>query len=163
MQPKEKIMKKSYLIFAILTLLVVLGTTIMGGESILIFLDIPSMLMVCLISIFLLLTNYSPSEIVLAFTIGFKKEELNRKDLQKSINLFDSLGKYLILSAILGSITGFIAMASYYSRDTNNLGSGDWAGGSALAILTIVYSLIFYMLIAVPFKNGLKNRLIEIE
>lgn len=156
-------MKKSYLIFAVLALLVVLAAMLLGGESIFIFLDIPSLLMVCLISIFLLLTNYSPSEIVLAFTIGFKKEGINQKELKKSINLFDSLGRYLIISAVLGVITGFIAMAVFYSRDTKNLGSGDWAGGSALAILTIFYSLIIYMLIAVPFKNGLKNKLIEIE
>lgn len=156
-------MKKSYLVFAVLALLVVLGAIFMGGESIDIFLDIPSLLMVGLISVFLLLTNYSPSEIVLAFTIGFKKEEIKQKELKKCINLFDSLGKYLILSAVLGAITGFISLAAYYSRDTDNLGSGDWAGGSALAILTIFYSLIFYMIVAVPFKNGLKNRLIEIE
>ena len=79
----------------------------------------------------------------------------------ESLFIFLDLNSFFMVS--LGSITGFIAMAAYYSRDTNNPGSGDWAGGSALAILTIFYSLIFYMVIAVPFKNGLKNRLIDIE
>lgn len=150
-------------IFAVLALLVVLGAMLMGGESIFIFLDIPSLLIAGLISIFLLLTKYSPTEIILAFTISFKKEGTDKKGLIKSINLFDSLGKYLILSAILGAIIGFISMAAVYARDTQNPGSGDWAEGSAIAIITIFYSLIFYMTVAVPFKNGLKNRLIEME
>lgn len=156
-------MKKSYLIFAILAFLMVLGAMLMGGTPIYVFLDIASLFMVCLISIFLLLTNYSPSEIVLAFKIGFKKEGIDKKELQKSINLFDSLGKYMILSGVLGAITGFISMAAYYAGDTLSFGSGDWAGGSALAIITVLYSLIAYTIIAVPFKNGLKNRLIELE
>jgi flagellar motor component MotA len=156
-------MKKSYLIFVVLSLMIVLFAMIMGGVSLFVYVDITSFLMVSLLSVFLLLINYTPSEIVLAFKIGFKKDEIDKKELQKSINLFDSLGKYLILSGILGAITGFIAMAAYYSRDTNSLGSGDWAGGSALAIITILYSLIFYMIIAIPFKNGLKNRLIDME
>lgn len=156
-------MKKSYPIFAILSFMMVLVAMFMGGESLFIYLDFTSLFMVVLITVFLLLTNYSPSEIILAFSIGFKKEVPDKKDLKKSINLFESLGKYLILSAILGTITGFIAMAAYYARDIENLGSDDWAGGSALAIITILYSLIFYMIVAVPFKNGLKNRLIEME
>ena len=156
-------MKKSYLVFAILSFMMVLVAMFMGGESLFVYLDFASLFMVVLITVFLLLTNYSPLEIVQAFTIGFKKEGIDKKELKKSINLFESLGKYLILSAILGTITGFIAMAAYYARDTKNLGTGDWAGGSALAIITILYSLIFYMIVAIPFKNGLKNKLIEIE
>ncbi len=156
-------MKKSYPIFAILSFMIVLVAMFMGGESLSVYLDFVSLFMVVLITVFLLLTNYSPSEIVMAFTIGFKKEGIDKKELKKSINLFESLGKYLILSAILGTITGFIAMAAYYAGDTQNMGTGDWAGGSALAIITILYSLIFYLIIVVPFKNGLKNKLIEIE
>lgn len=56
-------------------------------------------------------------------------------------------------------------MLASFTQGTAEYGytSTDWGGGFALAIITILYSLIFYMIVAVPFKNGLKNRLIEIE
>ena len=71
----------------------------------------------------------------------------------------------MILSGVLGAITGFISMLASFTQGTAEYGftSTDWGGGFALAIITILYSLIFYMIVAVPFKNGLKNRLIEIE
>ncbi len=158
-------MKKSYLVFAVLAFMMVLMAMFMGGTPLNVFLDSVSLLMVVLTSIFLLLTNYSPSEIVRAFSIGFKKEEIDKKELQKSINLFDSLGKYMILSGILGAITGFISMLASYTPGASeySLTSTNWGGGFALTIITILYSLIFYTIVAVPFKNGLKNRLIEIE
>ena len=158
-------MKKSYLIFAVLAFLMVLGAMFMGGTPIYVFLDFASLFMVVLTSLFLLLTNYSPSQIVLAFRIGFEKEGIDKKELQKSINLFESLGKYMILSGILGAITGFISMLASFTPGATeySLTSTNWGGGFALAIITILYSLISYMIIAVPFKNGLKNRLIEIE
>lgn len=157
-------MKKSYLIFAILSLLMISGAMILSGQSVRTYTNIPSLAMVTLTSVFLLLTNYSPVQIVRAFTIGFKKNGTDKKDLKRSLNLFDSLGKYLILSAILGSMTGFIAMLSFYAKDTSSIGSAaKWAGGSALAVLTILYSLIFYMIVVVPFRNGLKNKLVALE
>ncbi|MCK5673305.1 MAG: MotA/TolQ/ExbB proton channel family protein [Spirochaetales bacterium] len=158
-------MKKSYLIFVVLSFMIVLLAMFMGGTSLDVFLDINSFLMVSLIPTFLLMTNYSPSEIVLAFRIGFKKEGIVKKELQKSINFFDSLGKYLILSGILGAITGFISMLASFAKGTEEYGytSTYWGGGFALTIITILYSLILYMIVAVPFKNGLRNRLIEME
>ena len=159
-------MKKSFFVFAILAFIVVLSTiwaSLGYGPSLWsVFIDIPSLIIILLISVFLLLTNYSPGEVVLAFTIGFKKDRIKQQDLKKSINLFDSLGKYLIISAVLTTLAGLIAMLAVFSQISVD-GNADWGGGIALAMLTILYSLILYLIIVIPFRNGLKNRLIEIE
>ncbi len=148
-------MRKMYVVGAVLFIAMIVGAIITSGGRMVAYLNIPSFIMVAAPTFVLLLMNFSVREMGRSFAAGFKKEAANLDDLKKGFIFFQSMQFYLILSGILGTLVGAIAMLSSL-RDSSRIG---W--GAALALITMLYGIIFFMLVALPFKTGIKKRIIE--
>ncbi len=152
-------MKKSYVSvvlifggFLFLTFWVGVGLDTIG-----VYLDIPSAILILFFAFVPLLATYSFGEIRNCFVIGFRKSGVDKVDIKNAILFFSSLQKYLILSGLLGTFVGVIALLSF-------LGSpGEVGKGMAVALLISFYAVILSIVIAVPFKTGLQKRLNELE
>ncbi|MCK5200024.1 MAG: MotA/TolQ/ExbB proton channel family protein [Spirochaetales bacterium] len=127
-----------------------------GIDSVGIFIDPPSAMLVILCSLVLLLANYSLRDIRKHFAMGFKKENFDSTDLKNGIVFFSALQKYLLLSGMMGTFIGMIAMLAMLD-DTAKIGRA-----LSLSLLTALYAIILSMVVAVPFKAGLQKRLNEI-
>ena len=151
-------MKKSYfsliIVFAVLLFLAEWISVGIGDVDI--YLDMMSILLILMCPLVLLLANYSLSDIRKYFAIGFKKENVEPVDLKNGIIFFSSLQKYLVLSGIMGSLIGLIAILAMLA-DPEVIGQS-----LALALITALYAIILSMVVATPFKTGLQKRLNEI-
>ena len=151
-------MKKSYfsaiIVFAVLLFLA--EWISVGIGSVDIYLDMMSILLILMCPLVLLLANFSLSEIRKYFIIGFDKATKDPVDLKNGLLFFTALQNYFILSGLLGVFIGIIAVLA-------NLTVPEVTGsGLALSLITVLYSIILCMGIAMPFKTGLQKRLNEI-
>ncbi len=153
-------MKKSYflgLILFVFVLIITLWFSSLSFNGISIYVDFVSLFIVLLCPVFLLLANFTLSEIRNCFIIGFKQGNMDPVDLNNGLLFFTALQNYFILSGLLGVFIGIIAVLAY-------LGNPDEIGGGlALSLITVLYSIILSMGIAMPFKTGLKKRLNEVN
>ena len=149
-------MRKVYFVGLALFIALVIGAVITSGGTIGSVLNIPSFLLVAGCTFVLLLMNFRLREMGICFAVGFMKKDATPEDLKKGYIFFRSMQLYLLLSGLMGTIIGAMAMLVNL-KDHNAIG---W--GAALAILTILYGLIFSMGITIPFMTGIKRRLIEI-
>ncbi len=149
-------MRKMYFVGVVLFIAFIIGAVITSGGTIGSILNIPSFLLVAGCTLVLSLMNFNLGEIGRCFSVGFKKKDVPSEDLKKGYIFFRSMQLYFLLSGLLGTIIGAIAMLTNL-KDHSAIG---W--GAALSIITILYGLIFSMGITIPFMTGIKRRLIEI-
>lgn len=153
-------MKKSYflgLILFVIVIIITLWFSHLGFNGILIYIDFVSFFIVLLCPLFLLLANFSLSEIRNSFIIGFEQGDSDSVELKNGLLFFTTLQNYFILSGLLGVFIGTIAILA-------NLTVPEATGsGLALSLITVLYSIIFSMGIAMPFKTGMQKRLNEIS
>ena len=151
-------MKKTYFLGLVLFSLLIFITLWLsvGISAVNIYVDFLSLILILLCSIFLLLANYSLGEIRMYFSLGFRKADADKTDITNGILFFTSLQKYLILSGLMGTFIGIIAVLA-------NLNNPEVTGsGLALSLMTVLYAIILSMGIVVPFRTGLQKRLNEI-
>jgi flagellar motor component MotA len=150
-------MKKMYFLVGILALLLIGFAVFVSGGSILWVLDLPSLIMVTLFAFFLSLSNFSPKEIAGFYSLAFKKDSGNRKELMRGINYFESMKVYILSSGILGTVIGFIAILGDLS-DKSKFGMA-----LSLTLITLLYGILLFNIVVIPFRTALKNRLAELE
>jgi flagellar motor component MotA len=150
-------MKRFYVGTVIIIVAIWIMAIITSGGRLSHYTSIPAFVLVVVVALGASLSNYNLREIGTFFAVGFRKDGGDRKTLEKGIAFFHALQIYLLIGGFLGTIVGVIAMLSNL-EDTSILG---W--GMALALLTVLYALLLILIIALPFKNGLKRRLIELD
>lgn len=146
-------MKPIYPIMFILFLATVAAGVLTAGAAAALFLSLPSLLVVVLISLFLSLCTFSPAEIVRYFAIAFRKEGSEESELRAGIVFFRSLQWYLIAAGLIGFFIGFITIMAGLNS-ASSIG-----GGLAIALLTVLYSLLLAAGVAVPFRAGLERKM----
>ena len=148
-------MKRLYIPMAIAVLAIWAAAVLLGKGSLSWFFDLPSLVLVLFPAFFLSLGVFGFREIGRAFSVGFRKEGAVEADLRKALVFFEALPQYLILSGLLGTLLGVMTMMRWID-DLRSMGSG-----MALALLTVVYSLILTMVLVVPFRSGIRRKLAE--
>ncbi len=147
-------MRKTYFINLILyTAILILAMFIVGCTAC--FFDIPSLLMVLLPTLLMLLTCYKLSEMGKYFSIAFSDKKADTAVIEKGIGFFKTMQKYLFIASGVGVMIGLIAMLATLD-DPEYIGKG-----IALALLTMLYSLYFTMIIAIPFRSALEKKLVQ--
>ena len=149
-------MKKTYFIFLILTLGILLGGIFWNGVSPLLFIDGAGFAIVVVPTLLLLFAVFSWREIGSAFSVGFR-EDSSIIDLKRGLLFFQAAQKYLLFAGLIGSLMGFIVLLSF-----GKLGDDRVGAGLALALVTLLYALIVLFAVVFPFKNGIKKRLVEV-
>ena len=146
-----------YFLSVILFCGLIVGAIYASGATITYFLNIASFLMVAGISFSLLLGSYTPKEMARYFSVAFTGEERTDNELKKAYNFFEAIQQYMLLSGFIGTMIGAITMLVLL-EDTSKVGFG-----AALALMTLLYGLLIILLIALPFKNGIKKMLTDRE
>ena len=123
-------------------------------SSLLMYMDVPSLVVVVCPAFFLSLGVFGLREMGRAFTAGWR-DGLSETELRKALAYFDALQQYLIISGVIGTLIGVTTILGQYGD------SGSVGKGMALSLLTVLYSLVFMMVIVIPFRSGIRKRLAE--
>jgi len=148
-------MNRSYFIFVVVALGVIAAIVWVAGGRFLMYIDFPSVAAVFLITVPLLASSFRLKEIGSFFKAAFRGVRADASTLKKGICFFSAMRRYLIISAVLGTMIGVIAMLSVLG-EPSALGRG-----MALALLTIMYAVILILTVALPFRVSLERKLAE--
>jgi len=148
-------MKKIYFLSLVLVIGVLFGALIITGTSILAYVDIASLIFVLVPAFLLLLASYGPKEMGRAFKSAFSGK--TGAEVEKSIAFFTAMQRLFLLSGVLGTLIGVIAILSNLT-DMSLVGRG-----FSVAILTIIYAIALTILVPVPFLLALKKRRAELS
>ena len=149
-------MNKFYPVSVILVLAIFAGAIVTAGGVFGMFISIPSLVVVLLTSFVLSLASSKPAQLGRHFSIGFRSGPQDAADLKKALAYFDALGRYLLVSGLIGTTIGAISILGALN-EVETIGRG-----TALALTTIFYGAILWMLVVVPFRTGLRNKLAEV-
>lgn len=151
-------MSRFYPFAVIITLAVFVVMTLTTGGAFVHFASIQSLILVVVPTLALSLANFSLRDLGRCFSVGFTKGGADRAELLGARAYFDALGKYLIVSGFIGFFTGVVVLLANLGGDPTIIGSG-----TAVALLTVLYAMIFYILVPVPFGVGIRRRIAELE
>ncbi len=150
-------MKRSWLIWLVLALALVVFAILMSGGTVWAFLHIPSFLLVVLMSLFLSLINHGFREIGKSFQVAFSGNTENEAELESALLFFDGLRRYFLISGLIGTFIGGKSMLQTL-EDSSSIGPN-----VSLAVLSFFYGLLFYICVAVPLVTGLKKKLLGLS
>ncbi|MCE5271180.1 hypothetical protein LLH00_07840 [bacterium] len=148
-------MRWSYLVVALLTLLVLGWAMRMGGE-IMMAVDLPSLALVLAPALLMSLATHGPAEMAGCFAVAFKKEGVEPAALEKGILFFKTLQAYFTISAVISFLMGLIILLA---------SAEDYATicpGLAVSIISVLYAYLLALLVTVPFRTALEKKKIEL-
>jgi hypothetical protein len=158
-------MSKSYVLVVVLTLALLVALLAFSGAPLLAFVDLPSLGIVVAPAILMGFAGHSPREIAGAFRVAFARQGATRKELEEAEAYFDGLARYLVCGGLLGIVVGAVSMllaasglgvaAQEFERQvTSAVGKG-----VALCLLSLFYTLVLIVLVALPFRTAIRKRL----
>lgn len=148
-------MKKSYPFWMILALGLFVLAIVFAGAKIGVYVSLPAFMVVVLPPLFLVVAVYGFAAVGRSFRVAFERVSATRQELQIGVSFFGALQRYLLLTGLITTMIGFIAMlANLYEA----AGIGPMV---ALALVTLLYSLMFILTVTVPFRSALEKRLLE--
>lgn len=142
-----------------------------GGESAFIYLDIPTLLIVLVFPLFYQLVLYGPRRMGQAFSLAVRKNPADSTSLKAAADFFSGLSKAIWCFALMGVLIGLIqalsGVATVYIKDgasqVPDLFTAikfTWLFVS-VALLSLLYAAILQMLLVVPFRALLRQRLYQ--
>ena len=150
-------MRKMYFVWVVLALgMFVLGVVFAAGSA-RVFVNLAALIVVIVPTFALLLGNYSFREFGRCFSIGFSPVTPSAADLAMGVVFFRSLGRYAIISGLIGFFIGIVVSVSSLYEDPKDVGIG-----VGISLMTLLYGLAIKLLIAGPFQTGLEKRQCEI-
>jgi flagellar motor component MotA len=148
-------MKWFYLVAVVLVLaMIALGVMFAAGK-VSYFLDWPSVIMVVFPTLVLSLATFPPAVIGRSFAAAFDRRTSTEVELRTAATFFRALQGYLLLSGLLAALLGVMTILAGLKADTNV------AGGAALLLVSVFYSLVLILLVALPFRASIERRLAE--
>ena len=145
--------------FSVVAMILVLATIALGvvfaaGKASY-FVDYASALMVVLPALMLSLATFPPATIARSFAVAFDRRTSTDAELRTAAAFFRALQAYLLLSGLIGALIGVMTILAGLRADTNV------AGGAALLLVTVFYSLVLILVVALPFRASVERRLAE--
>lgn len=148
-------MKKSYFVSVLLSLGLLVAAIITAGANILAFLSIPAFIATVFLPVFVTIGVFGLSTFFSSFRLAFQGGEASARELKTAFSLFRLLGNSILLTGFITAMVGFVAiLATLQGKD--ELGSN-----LVLALMTLFYSLILFLLVALPFKTAIEKRLAD--
>jgi hypothetical protein len=123
--------------------------------------QIPALCFVLFPVIFLLLTHFSPAEIIRAFKLAGKKSNGTKSELKNAVLFFKTARQYFITIAVIGLIILWI----WYLAGGFDAGNGPPKIAAAVMIQVgaFLYPLLFIFFICLPFGNAVQKKLNQSE
>jgi len=145
-----------YFVGLIVFIAVLAGTTIVSGSPAA-FVDLPSIIIILAFCIPMLMASGLTSDLLRGFKLmGQKVNIWSLLELKKTDTALKLTVRLLLLSGILGSLTGVIGLVS-------NLSSIDRLGPNlAVALLTLFYSILLILML-IPVQARVKAMIITVD
>jgi flagellar motor component MotA len=132
------------------------GTVYLSGGTLMIYLDIPSIVIMVIFPFVYQCLIFGISAVKLAFTAAFK-ENVAEKQLLNAQLFFKSYGKIIWLSAFVTVLIGTVAILVNL-EDPKALGPN-----FAMALISLLYGGVLHIVIIIPYSVFLKKRLTELS
>jgi flagellar motor component MotA len=121
------------------------------------FLDWASLIVVTVPALVLCLAAFPPRVIGRSFRSAFSRQEASEPDLHQAVAFFRFLERAFLLSGFIAALIGIVTILSQLREVAmENIGRG-----FALLLISVFYSLILMLLLAVPFRAAVERRLAE--
>jgi len=150
-------MGKSYLIFVVLCLGVLLLAVVLAGANIGIYVSLPALIIVVLLPSCIVIGVFGLSAFFTSFKNAFIGTETTKSELATGSALFSLFSRCLLLTGFITSMIGLIALLGELKEP------GELGRTIALALITLFYSLILVFLVTLPYKYAYDRRLIEVN
>jgi len=124
------------------------GAILMGG-NLAMFINLPSLLIVIGGGLFVSLSFHSPTAVRNALVAGSAGTAANPHDLKKHRNVLGTMRTSVVGCGVLGTLIGLVQMLANLD-DPKKLGPA-----MAVALLTLIYSVLLSELFLAPMSNGL--------
>jgi flagellar motor component MotA len=147
----------TYILSFILITVALFLLALFSGTSLFVFLDIPSLLLAGILGWLGLFLSFTPAEVIRAVITLVSKGPSSRQDLAKGKAVFRALLRSTLIAGGIGSVFGIICALTNLT-DTEAIGTG-----LAMALLTLLYSLLTAFLIAAPAEAALASRLADLD
>ena len=135
--------------------LIVVAIVFAAGN--LLFIDVPSMIVVLVPVLAMSFAAFSPREMRRSFHAAFSREAVEPGELKAASVFFAALSRYIILSGLIGVLTGIISLLGAISRNPDVKSNA--AGGFALLLVSAFYAIILLLVVAVPFRAAVDKKL----
>lgn len=152
-------MKKYFYIPFLMAFSIILLGVFFADASFLIIFDPASLLIVVGITFLLLLTHYTPAEIVTNFKLAMKSGKSSQQELKQALNFFQTMQKLIIVSGIIGTTLGSMIILDYLKKWNVLERVPNFGSGFSASILTIFYALILSAFVTVPFVGAIKKKI----
>jgi len=143
-----------YWLSLIVFLIGIVFTSLFSGNNILMYVDIPSLLIVGIIPFLFVSILFGFKEMVLFFSVSFKKE-IEKEKLTEALDFFKIHGKTTWIAGIIAVIIGIIGILVNL-EDKAAIGPN-----VALILISILYSGIINVIIVTPFIIFIKRKMRE--
>lgn len=107
---------------------------------------------------FILLTHYSPAEIVRAFKLAGRKSQGNKSDYKNAYLFFKTMQQLFIVIMLIG-----IPVLTIWSLAGPQTTPPQIAHIIAIIVGAFLYPLLFILFLCLPFKSALEKKLNELE
>ena len=151
-------MRRLFIVPLLIALAALIGSIVLEGVSLGIYLGLTPFMCSLLVSFVLLLTQFRLKEMAESFSYSRSKMPFDKQKIQRGILFFESMQKYLIISGVLGVFVGIVIILNYLSVDV-----ADLCRRCGIALLTLFYSFFGVLMVSAPFETALKKRLAENE
>ncbi len=149
---------RKFFILPLLMALCLFGMAIMyGGASLILYFDLPCLIICTVIPFIVLVSHYSLAEMGSAYSGALKSSNKTVEEIKRGIAFFRSAERQSLLAGGIGTFYGIIAMLANLA-DMSLIGRG-----LAAALITIFYSLLINQLVLSPFRNALEKKLVSKE
>jgi flagellar motor component MotA len=148
-------MNRFYIVALILALAVLAVGTVFAAARPGAFVDWASLMMVVVPAAVLSLAVFPPRVIGRSFRSAFARQEASEADLRQAVTFFRFLERMLLLSGFIAALIGIVTILSQL-RSVEVIGKG-----FALLLISVFYSLVLMLLLAVPFRAAVERRLAE--
>lgn len=140
----------------LLVVIVFSATVFFCGASMMVYIDLPSFILVPIAPFFFMILSYGWRGTGEAFKAPFKASP-TRRELELSASFFRTFGSATWCFGALGSTSGLIAVLAYLT-DKSKVGPN-----TAIALITVLYSAIFNAALTLPFVSTARRRLADMD
>lgn len=150
-------MNRFYFVAVALALCVLALGMVFAAARIDYFMDYPSLIVVVVPAVVLGLAAFPPRVIGRSFTVAFSRQAASEAELRQAAVFFRALERFILLSGFLGALIGVVTILSQQEE----VPMKKVAQGFALLLITVFYSLVLTLVLAVPFRAAVERRLAE--
>jgi flagellar motor component MotA len=150
-------MNRFYFVGVILVLCVLVFGMLFAAAGIGYFVDFASLIMVVIPAVILCLVTFPPRVIGRSFTVAFNRQTASEAELRQAAVFFRTLKRFILLSGFIAALIGIVTIL-WQQQD---MPTAKISQGFAVLLISVFYSLILILVLAVPFRAAVERKLAE--